>query len=93
MKIYGSNAAGIKCKLKSFDDMLVRLNPQIWMLQETKLKPSERIKSKFVDDFQVFYLSRQNSQGGGLALDVNKDLEVLAVQVLVRNLLIRPILA
>ena len=26
LKIYGSNAAGIKCKLKSFDYMLVRLN-------------------------------------------------------------------
>jgi hypothetical protein len=85
--------------------MLVRLNPQIWMLQETKLKPSERIKSKFVDDFQVFYLSRQNCDGGGIALGVTIDLEstliregddcveAMAVHVLVGNLSICLMLA
>ena len=55
--MYGSDA--VKCKLKTFNDMLVRLNPQIWMLHETLLKPSEGINSKFVDDFQVLYLSRR----------------------------------
>ena len=43
-------------KLKYLDDMLVRLNSQIWMLQETKFKPNKRIE--FIDDFQVFYLSK-----------------------------------
>ena len=27
------------------------------------------------DQFQIFYLSRQESQGGGLALGVDKDIE------------------
>ena len=75
MKIFGVNSAGIKSKLKSFDDILTRICPQIWMLQETKLKPNEQIKCDSVKDFQVFYLSRQESQGGGLAIGVTKDLE------------------
>ena len=75
LKIYGLNSAGIRCKTKSFNDMLIKLCPQIWMLQETKLKPNESIKCEALNDFQVFYLNRQNSQGGGLALGVTKELE------------------
>ena len=45
------------------------------MIEETKLKPHEDIKCEALDDFQVFYLSRQKSQGGGLAVGVNKIFE------------------
>ena len=44
------------------------------MLQETKLKPNEEIKCASVDDYQVYYLNRQNMQGGGIALGVNKSM-------------------
>ena len=100
LKVYGLNSAGIKSKLKSFDNVL-----SIWMLQETKLKPNETIKCENISDFQVFYLSRQKSQGGGLALGVIKDLEstliregdddteAIAVQVVVGKLPIRCVLA
>ena len=105
LKIYGLNSAGIKCKVKSFNDMLLRLSPQIWMLEETKLKPSETIKCEALDQFQVFYLNRQSSQGGGLALGVTKDMEstlikegdddteAMAVQVRVGDLELRIVLA
>ena len=105
LKIYGINAAGIKCKLKSFSNVLSRLSPQIWMIEETKLKPGETIKCENIDDFQVFYLYRHNSQGGGLALGVTRDLEstlirdgdddveAMAVQVVVGTLPIRVLLA
>ena len=75
LKIFGANAASIKCKLKSFDDILTRLCPQIWIMQETKLKPNETLKCDSLKDFQVYYLSRQKSQGGGLAIGVVKDFE------------------
>ena len=42
LKIFGANAAGIKIKLKSFDLVLKEVKPQIWMVQETKLKPNEK---------------------------------------------------
>ena len=44
VKIFAANAAGIKCKTKSFDQIISTVNPQIWMIQETKLKPDEKIK-------------------------------------------------
>ena len=68
------------------------------MLQETKLKTNERLSSEALKDFQVYYLSRKESQGGGIALGVTKDLEstliregddqteVMAVQVVVGEL-------
>ena len=99
--MFGINSAGIKCKINSFNDVLNRLKPHIWMVEETKLKPHETIKCGAVGDFQVFYLSRQESQGGGLALGVNKmfestlinqgddETEVLSVLVIVGNIPIR----
>jgi hypothetical protein len=75
LKLFGINSAGIKCKLESFNEVLSTLKPHIWMLEETKLKPHEDIKGGMLSDFQVYYLSRQKSQGGGIALGVNESLE------------------
>ena len=105
LRIFGINAAGIKCKIKSFDDVLGRLKPHIWMVQETKLKPHENIQCGALGDYQVFSLSRQKSQGGGVAIGVNKmfestliregddDTEVISVLVVVGNIPIRVIAA
>ena len=65
LKVFGINAAGIKSKMDSFNEVLSVLKPQIWMVEETKLKPHENIRCGNLSDFQVFYLSRQESQGGG----------------------------
>ena len=61
IKLFGINAAGIKCKIESFNEVLSKLKPQIWMIEETKLKPHESIECEGVNDFQLFYLSRQKS--------------------------------
>ena len=53
LKIFGINAAGIKSKIKSFDDVINRLKPQIWMVEETKLKAHEKIEGGCLDDFQL----------------------------------------
>ena len=74
LKIFCINAAGINSKLMSFNEILNNISPQMWMLQETKLKPNEQIKCEAAKAFQIFYLSRQKSQGGGLALGVLKEL-------------------
>ena len=101
LKIFAANAAGISCKLKSFENILTKLKPQVWMLEETKLKPNGRIKCEALNDFQVFYLNRQKSQGGGLALGVHKeiestlirdgddDTEVLSVQTVLADIPVR----
>ena len=103
LKVFGINAAGLKSKIKSFNDVLCKLKPHIWVVQETKLKPHEVIKCEALGDYQVFSLSRQKSQGGGLAVGVNKmlestlikegddDTEVISVLVVVGNIPIRVI--
>ena len=72
LKMFGVNAAGIKCKLDSFNDILNRVKPQIWAVQETKLRKNEVLKCDAVKKYQVFYLYRENSQG--LAIGVDKDI-------------------
>ena len=99
------NCAGIKAKLRSFEAVLKELKPTIWMLQETKLRPHERITCASLSDYQVHYLSRQTSQGGGVALGVNKtvestfvnegveDIEILSVKVILDKMPLRIITA
>ena len=103
--VYGINSAGIKSKLKSFDGVLNRIKPQIWMMQETKLKTNEQISCVSLSNYQVYYLDSEKSQGGGVALGVNKDLEsaliregdddteVISVKVFMEKIPIRAIAA
>ena len=55
--------------------MLKQINPTIWIVQETKLRTNEKISCEVLTNFQVYYLNRQNSQGGGVALGVDKELK------------------
>ena len=80
MKIFAANAAGIRCKIKSFDQIISNIAPKIWMLEETKLKPNETMKCDSSKHFNVFYLNRQNAQGGGLAIGVHKEIESALVR-------------
>ena len=80
IKIFGINSAGIKSKIKSFNEILKRLSPKIWMIQETKLKPDEKISCENLNKYQVFYLNRQESQGGGLAFGIVKDFEATLIR-------------
>ena len=73
--MFGVNSAGIKCKLESLDVILNQLNPQIWTIQETKLKPNEKLKSEVTNKYQIYYLYRKESQGGGLAIGIDKEIE------------------
>ena len=104
-KVYAINAAGIKSKLISFESVLKNIQPSLWMLQETKLKRNELISCASVNDFSVYYLNRQNSQGGGIALGVRKDfkstlinkgddvIEAISVKVFVKEFPIRVVTA
>ena len=105
LRMLGVNAAGIKCKLKSFDKILKKLKPQSWSVQETKLKPNESVECEAAKDFQIFYLCRQDSLGGGLGLGINKDIEstlvregndnveAMVVQIVLENIPVRIIAA
>ena len=82
-----------------------RLNAQIWLIQETKLKINETLKSEVTEKYQIYYLSRKDSQGGGLAIGVDKeiestllregddDIEALVVQIVIEKMPIKVIAA
>ena len=81
------------------------IQPMVWMMQETKLKPNEKISCASLNNFQVFYLNRQTSQGGGIALGVNKDYdstlikegndetEAIAVKIFLKEMEVRTVCA
>ena len=103
--MYAINAAGIKSKLISFEAVLNSLQPSVWMLQETKLRANETIRCESLNDFCVYYLNRQNVQGGGVALGVKKEFqsslinegddetEAISVKIFVNELPIRIVAA
>ena len=51
------------------------LQPSVWILQETKLRANETILCESLNEFCVYYLNRQYSQGGGVALGVRKEFQ------------------
>ena len=75
------------------------------MIQETKLRANETIKCEALSSYQAYYLNRQFSQGGGVALGVNNDLkstlikegdedtEAISVKVFFKELSVRAISA
>ena len=81
--------------------MLFSLKPQIFMIQETKLKVNEVIKCEGSREFQIFHLNRQNTHGGGIAVGIENNIEstliregddsteVLSIQIVLGNLPIR----
>ena len=50
------------------------------MVQESKLKPNQKLKSETVKSYEVYYLNRKESQGGGLIVEVHKDIESALVR-------------
>ena len=77
----------------------------MWVLQETKLKPNETILCESINDFNVYYMNRQNSHGGGVALGVKKEFkstlvnegddesEAISVRVFIKELSTRVVAA
>ena len=55
------------------------------MIQETKLKSNETISCEALQDYQVFYRNRQDSQGGGIAMGVEKSIRSTLIREGVEN--------
>ena len=97
----GVNAAGISSKLASFDDLLLKLSPSLWFMQETKVSYGGKIKTENSQKYEIFELARETKAGGGLAIgalpDVNpvlisegdENVEVLVIEISASGLEIR----
>ena len=77
LRLLGVNAAGLSSKMSSFKNVLNKLKPSIFFVQETKYKRSGMLD---IGDYTIFELNRKLSGGGGLALGVISDLKPVLVR-------------
>ena len=61
-------------KLESFEELLLKKEPTVFCLQETKTKRPNQIKTEACKKYTIYELVRQKSGGGGLAIGVHNDL-------------------
>ena len=54
--IMGANSAGLSSKAASFNDVLKKLKPSIFFIEETKMKQQGNIKIENPSDFIIFEL-------------------------------------
>ena len=97
----GVNAAGISSKLQSFKNVVRKVNPSIFFIEETKLKRPGKLNHENLSKYVVYELNRKNRNGGGLAIGVIKELkpvwisegddntEILTVEVDISGLKVR----
>ena len=97
----GANAAGISSKLYSFNDILKKLNPSIFFIEETKLKKQGSLKVDKPSNFIIYEFNRKERNGGGIAIGVkeelkpmwigegNDDIELLVIEVDLSNIRVR----
>ena len=95
------NAASLKAKLFSFENLILDYEPSVFGIQETHFQKKGQIKFQSSDKYQIYELTRERRGGDGLALGVKKCLnpiwlksgndqcEALTVQISMENLDIR----
>ena len=71
----GVNAAGLLCKLESFEALLQVERPSVFCVQETKVRKKNMIKTESTRNYEIYELLRTNKDGGGLCIGVSKDLQ------------------
>ena len=76
MNILGNNAAGILNKLESFKRNIIKFQPSVFFVQETKCRRKNKFKHP---DYVIFEHVRKNSGGGGLLTAIHKNLKPVSV--------------
>ena len=79
--IIGTNANGLQSKKNSFSNLLANYQPQVAMVQETKMKRQGQIA---IQGYELLEKLRQDKDGGGLMIGFRTDIE--GVPVVVSNL-------
>ena len=73
VRFLGVNAAGIRSKITSFKNTLNSLRPEVFFIEETKMKDEGKIE---IENYDVFELVRKSKDGGGgLAIGCKKELQ------------------
>ena len=61
--LMGVNAAGISSKLQSFKNVVRKVNPSIFFIEETKLKRPGKLNHENLSKYVVYELNRKNRNG------------------------------
>ena len=69
IKIFTTNAAGLKSKIKSLSAQIKKLNIPIFTVQETHSTTKGKIA---IDQYTIFEAIRTNKQNGGTVISVHK---------------------
>ena len=102
LRCIGINAAGLKPKIVTFKKVLNELQPAVFFIQESKIKKEGKLN---FENYELFEMSRETKEGGGLLIGCIKDLkpvlvrkgtddtEVMSVDIFVKTMKIRCVVA
>ena len=79
-RILSYNVASLQSRLLSLSDVLSKLMPKLWCLQETHMRKPGNIKFSGSNLYQIYELTRSDKSGGGLAVGVSKELQSVWVR-------------
>lgn len=68
--IYYSNIRGYKSKSESLKSIVSALDPNIIVLNETRLKSKEKLK---IENYKSFNRNRQDKNMGGVSISIRND--------------------
>ena len=98
LRFLAVNANGLRSKLRTFKQVLSKLNPAVFFVEESKYRDAGRLK---LENYIIFELIRKDKDGGGLALGCAQELqpvwlregsnqvEAMSVESFVRNMKMR----
>lgn len=66
------NANGVKKRIPELQDFLIRLNVDIALINETKLKPKDKI---FLKGYLIYRMDRTDRKGGGVAIVIKPNIK------------------
>ena len=69
-KVVSVNAASLKAKLFSFENLILDYEPSVFGIQETHFQKKGQMKFQSSEKYQIYELTRERRGGGGLALGV-----------------------
>ena len=79
-RILSYNVTSLQSRLLSLSDVLNKLKPKLWCLQETHMRKPGNIKFSGSNLYQIYELTRSDKGGGGLAVGVSKELQSVWVR-------------
>ena len=76
MTVMGTNAAGVLKKRESLISNIIKFNPAVIFVQETKVSRKGQVKIK---NYEIFEVVRSNKMGGSILTGVHTNLKPVLI--------------